>query len=430
VTAHDARASLQERLRQGKTSVPVQGLAAFRAGQTDTLAGLSVESTSTLAVHLETPLAHPLVGLNAQVFPAELLHCDPPRAWRRPVGTGPFRFDAAPDPERIRLVRHERWWAGDGRLPWLDAVELHTEHDPREALRRIGRGELDTAFFGRGQASSVVAKSATGNWQLQPAFGSLPVSVGVESASGTVSVLTVQFLARVDRPAVHPALRQALARAIDRQQLAQPAEGLVPGHRLLQPRQLGHDPALRVPELDLTAAREWLAKVPTPLPEFRLGADVRLLPVAQSVQKQWQALGVPVKVVEVAQGSAAKVLAEQSLDGLVVTVTHRTTGVEPHPYLSSLAQLALRDLHPEPSLQATVDALAVEQDRDQRAVLYGRLEQQLLADCAVLPLGFVPAEGVLVFTSQRVRDAFDDGRVAEHGGPAVAWWWLDRAPGP
>ncbi|MFC1642454.1 peptide-binding protein [Myxococcota bacterium] len=59
---------------------------------------------------------------------------------RRPVGTGPFRFQEWRSHERIVLPRNEAYW---GRKPYLEQVTVRIVQDSTVALELAQRGELD-----------------------------------------------------------------------------------------------------------------------------------------------------------------------------------------------------------------------------------------------------------------------------------------------
>ena len=71
--------------------------------------------------------------------------------WRKPVGTGAFRFDSWDEGDEIRLDANEEWWGSDvatrvgGGGPNVDSVVFRTIPDDAERLDALVSGQLSAA---------------------------------------------------------------------------------------------------------------------------------------------------------------------------------------------------------------------------------------------------------------------------------------------
>ncbi|HLH66460.1 MAG TPA: ABC transporter substrate-binding protein [Solirubrobacteraceae bacterium] len=158
------------------------------------LAGMKQLDKLTLRVPFKTPLA----TLN-QVFPCYYysivpVDFDP----KRPVGTGPFKYQSFTPGESSTFVRNENYWQSG--LPYLDQVVITDFSDETSQLDALGSGQVDAvgllsaASIGTAQSSSQVVISRGGGW--------------------------TPFTMRVDvAPFSDVRVRQALRYAIDRQQM-------------------------------------------------------------------------------------------------------------------------------------------------------------------------------------------------------------------
>ncbi len=126
---------------------PIQGAAAFNAGEAETVEGLEVIDDSTLQVTLESPTTTFLLGLTiATSWPV------PPEAVAergedfavRPVGAGPFYLKEWNKGSDLTLARNEGYV--DPQLPYLDEIHVDLAVDENSQVLRLEAGDADGVY--------------------------------------------------------------------------------------------------------------------------------------------------------------------------------------------------------------------------------------------------------------------------------------------
>jgi ABC-type transport system substrate-binding protein len=126
---------------------PIQGAAAFNAGETESLTGIEVIDDRTLQVTLESPTTTFLLGLTiATSWPV------PPEAvaergedfGNRPVGAGPFYLKEWNKGSDLTLARNEGYV--DPELPYLDEIHVDLGIDENTQVLRLESGETDGVY--------------------------------------------------------------------------------------------------------------------------------------------------------------------------------------------------------------------------------------------------------------------------------------------
>ncbi|MEO0383820.1 MAG: ABC transporter substrate-binding protein [Pseudomonadota bacterium] len=129
--------------------------------------------------------------------------------WQRPIGTGPFRFVEWRPGERIILERFEDYVADDGprdgmtgdKTPMVDRVLITVVPDSASAKAAMRAGEVDLMDISTSDADELREAGFEVLIQPTPAWGTFLIS-------------------RHSERMANPALRQAMARALDMEQLA------------------------------------------------------------------------------------------------------------------------------------------------------------------------------------------------------------------
>jgi len=117
-----------------------------------------------------------------------------------PVGTGPFRFGEWVQGDRVELVRNEEYW---GEPVALEAATFKFISDPNAAFAAMMAGDID-AF------PNFPAPETLAQFEANPQF-----SVIVGSTEGE----TILAMNNAQPPLDDPRVRQAIAHAIDRQEI-------------------------------------------------------------------------------------------------------------------------------------------------------------------------------------------------------------------
>jgi peptide/nickel transport system substrate-binding protein len=159
----------------------------------------------------------------------------------KPVGSGPFVFDAQTAQGEVRLARNERYWGG---APALDAWSYRPFESAADVQHALEAGQIDAAWLPPARLPDLVALGAAFAVHRYPA----------------PEFVLVAF--NNDRPPLDdPQVRLALSLAVDREQLLkQTLDGA--GELIGGSLPAGHwaaDPALRPPAYDPARARELLA---------------------------------------------------------------------------------------------------------------------------------------------------------------------------
>ncbi len=423
-------------VRHGALRLPVAGAAKLLAGKADELAGVTWAAPTQGAVTLELKRPSAFVDLaltHVPLVPRELAGCEDVRDLKQPVGTGPFSFSGPTETETIVLTRSPEYWRRDAEgaaLPYVRSLELHYVSDVLDAIGRLGRGELDVLRLPVRILPEVAEDAGGPRPRLKPAYESTGAALATAPAPASHGVYGLRVMLRRKGPLRARAVRRAVAAALDREALAALHPRLVrPTGRLLESRFLGYDPALAVPRFDPEAAKRLLAKAGHKggrhLDEVVVGyfpdepADRAL---AKAVREQLSAVGIRVRLAELAAASLQAAREGRSVDAWVGTVYGETRGGQPHGFLLDLADGP--DGTGGKGARRLARKLRAARDREARARLYGRLEAALLKDLPLIPLAFPDPEraGDVLLVGGRVRGFFDPttGRItAERVGAST-----------
>jgi peptide/nickel transport system substrate-binding protein len=116
--------------------------AGWRLGSVDTI---TAPDDSTVVVTLTAPTPNLLVSLGGYkglaIVPSEIV--DDGSIDTSPVGTGPFRFVSQSADGGIVLERNSDYWRSDEGLPYLDGINFVAIPDPTVKLTNLEAGEVD-----------------------------------------------------------------------------------------------------------------------------------------------------------------------------------------------------------------------------------------------------------------------------------------------
>jgi ABC-type oligopeptide transport system substrate-binding subunit len=220
----------------------IEGAPAYRDRQNDAVRGLKRINDHEFTVTLIEPHVPFLTALGmyqAAIVPQLEVENNEKKFGRAPVGSGPFRFVSWTTDDSIELDRFVDYYAGDA---YLDKI-----------LYRIYPGvQIDRAL----------SDFRTGGLEEMPVYGNIrqALSEGQDYQWFHRPSLSLQFYGiRSDHPVLkNPALRKALSKAIDRDNLIQQVYGgqLEPARSILPPGMPAHKNFEELLSYDMTAARQ------------------------------------------------------------------------------------------------------------------------------------------------------------------------------
>jgi len=165
------------------------------------LVSITVASDTEVTFHLKRPQPSLLAMLASGYSPVYPCHVPSAAMRTKPVGTGPFRFVEYRMNEVIRLERNPDYWKPG--LPYLDGIEYTISHNRSTAILAFVAGKYELTFAG----TLTIALTHDLQTQRPDAICELPPG----------SVSTNLIINRTRPPFDNPALRRAMALAIDRQ---------------------------------------------------------------------------------------------------------------------------------------------------------------------------------------------------------------------
>jgi peptide/nickel transport system substrate-binding protein len=210
VVWHDGRPFTAEDVKVGFEQVQLRFHARARAGLAPAIAGIETDGTLGVTFRLRRPhpaLLRQLDVTEAPILPAHLYAGTDPAtnpANLRPVGTGPFRFDAYRRDEQVVLLRNPDYFRPG--LPRLDRLVFRIIPDANTQVNALLAGEVDMlARVAPPDAARLRGRGVT-------------LTETRSAAGGSNCVMTLGF--NLDRAVPgNIALREALARGLDRQRM-------------------------------------------------------------------------------------------------------------------------------------------------------------------------------------------------------------------
>jgi len=279
----------------------------------DAVTGLRVLDDSTFQMELEQPFAPilPLLSIPyCYIVPAEAIARYGAEYLRHPVGAGAFRLAEWTQGQRIVLVRNRNYYERDpsgGSLPYLDSVVVTFVKDKKSEFSEYEAGRLDAIstieptlldriFDGQGRLTDLFK----GHGLHQVPSMSIEY-YGFMLDSSTTGGKGSPFVG-------NRYLRRALNYAVDREAIARyvlRGQGVAAVHGPIPPGTPGFS-GVKGYAFDRELARKLLDSAGFPngrgLSELTLqiSEGARNLAVGQAVQEQLKAIGVAVRIVQVA----------------------------------------------------------------------------------------------------------------------------------
>jgi peptide/nickel transport system substrate-binding protein len=358
-TAADAKATLDRVLDPKTGSVVASNLANVSAVRAD--------GDHTLVIELARPDAA-LLNVLASTGTSMLDEKDiaSGAVGREVNGTGPFRWGSWQQGEKVTLQANQDYW---GEAPQLDTVEMRVIPDESSILSGMRAGSFDMGIV---TDPSVANQVDTDEMQLisQP----------------TLSYHVLQLNARRG-PLTKLPVRQAIACAIDREQVVQTAyfgQGQVTGPITSPGYDFGATTGLPCDPPDLDAARKLLADAGyadglTLQTIVMVGEYATATNIAQSVQAQLKRIGVDLALQQQQTNVYVDNWLNANYDAAVAL-----NGGDTDPYLmygryfTDNASLAKPAGLSDPKLNQLLQQANATTDEARRQQLFGQLQQQLL----------------------------------------------------
>ncbi len=373
---------------------PLVGMDAFLAGDTMHPAGLRVIDDHVVEVVFERPAPTFLHGLRWPEWSMMAAEVIDQRGSGdlgfHVVGTGPFRLDSAHEAQ-ARLLEHDRAWQRDGagrRLPYLDAIEVHTFRNADQVSAALKEGRVDLVYRTPSatldDAFDVEADPPT----PRPGWEDFQVAGYLDEAHRRLRLLVLDHTS--SHPYVHDErIRRAIARAVRRTDLTEPP--FLPTDSPLVDGMLGYEPRL-IDDGAHGEARRLLEEAGYPggrdLPPLSFCAAEGADGLADRIGRQLADVGIAVDHSRVSFDTWRQFLMEGGCDLVIAIYDDTVVDDDPTDLLLGLgAKARLAERRSE--ARELADQLRATSDRSSRKELIRPLAQLLVDD------------GMLVFLAHR-----------------------------
>ncbi len=360
-----------------------------KVGLQNLLDGIDAPDPSTVVMRLKQPYAPLLQRLgftDAPILPQHVYEgtdVQTTPANQRPIGTGPFKLAEYHKGDSVRLVRNERYFKAG--LPYLDELDFKIVPQAQTATIALERGEVDYL--------TSVAEPDVAHLRALPG-----VSVATTSAiaSGAVNCQWLLLLNVTRSPLDKPEARQALADAIDRQQILDEVlfgQGKVATSPISSALAWAHDPNVAQYPHDLARANELdQAGLPRGADGVRFTLDFPHGPgprFADVIAQDLSPVGIRINA-QTLDGNAANeaIFVKHEADlGLWGSCNGADPDIGvPRPYVSTnvMPIVGANIGYANPRVDELFTQAAATSDRDQRASLYREVQDILVKDLPVL----------------------------------------------
>ncbi len=390
----------------------VEGYQDVRAGRSRVLSGVRAVSRDVLRVTLVHPFHEVASVFGHRVtapVPAELAEADPERFRVHPVSTGPYRvLEPWQEGQGLVLERFDDYYAANGAFPdggagHADLLDFRIHEELEDAYQAWHRGELDVV-------------------KVPPARIPEALELGERFRRTPCALMQYIGFPTDVAPFDDPAVRRAVAMAVDRQAIIDTAfSGTRPlARRILPPALAGQDDAdLTDVRYDPEAARALLADrgVGPVTTEFAynagLGHDQWVASAVAQLNENlgWQITPRPMVWPEFLRWLGRA----DTLFRMTWAIDYPSADNFLYPLFHS-ASIGDDNFtrYREPEIDRLIDTARATADRAERQALYARAEARACADLPLLPLWFGVQYHLVAL------DSFDvDGPVVDLFGEPV-----------
>ncbi|MDQ2848110.1 MAG: peptide ABC transporter substrate-binding protein [Actinomycetota bacterium] len=338
-------------------------------------------------------------------------------------GTGPFKFSSIKGGSAVVLSQNSRYFCG---VPALQNYVFQSTSNFTSSLQLLESGQLDVA-----QISSSDVKAAK--------------SAGLQTFNyNTLFSTNLLFNLSSGRATSDTLLRQALMDALDIPAIAKGAgggisptdAGTVVTPSLIAPKSFafGADPSLGGQQ-NLPAAVKLLQQAgytksgnqlvkdgkPVRLELWTIQGNPTRERAAAIIQQQWKLLGVQVDInTEDASAFEARYQTSKNYDVAIIGLLHSLDPDDLSQYYSGSGALNYSH-YDNPSVDALLAQGVSTPDVPARNAIYGKAEQQIIADQPMPTLWF---NGNVRAVSARVHNVVPNGIALDVNRWNGAWWWI------
>ena len=357
--------------------LPIHGAAAFAAGQSATVAGLSAPDDSTVVITLDQPLAifPKLLAMPvASVLPANA----PANVSDHPIGTGPWKLVAWKHDDYLLFARNDAYWGG---APKADSLEARIIAEPSTAVAEFQSGNVDVAE---------IPPDAVQEWEADSAKKRL--------LADAPSLQLVYVAINTTRgPLKDRRVRQALNEAVDTktilQQLVHGRGHLAAG--VIPPSLGGADTARAHYPFAPDSAKALLAAAGYPHGidlELWTGTTPIMIRVAEAIQAYLNAVGIRTKIVQrdaaSAREAARKGQADLFLKDWYADYPDAENFLDPLLGGANTGVGGNVSFYRNPAFDAVMASARTEPSEAKRNALYQRADSLSYADAPMIPLYF------------------------------------------
>jgi ABC-type transport system substrate-binding protein len=353
------------------------------------IAAIEAPDPATVIFHLKEPYASFLFSISRPAVGVVPASADAAEFTRHPVGTGPFRFVSQKQDDEVVLERNPDYFGG---APALVRVRFRIVPDAVVRALELRKGSADL------EISSLSP-------DLIPTLVRQPALALTERPGTNLNYLGFNVQ---DALLAHQEVRQALAYATDRASLvryllhgqARVATGVIP------PTHWAYEPNVTQYARDIPRAEKLLDSAGFPRQQngvrfhltLKTSTEEQARLIGAALQEQWRGAGVDLEV----RPLELATLLSDSIKGTFQINLLRWVGANNDPDFLEFAfsskrvppDGANRGRYRNPRLDALVDQIRTEMDREKRKALCGEAQKILADDLPYLPLWFVNATSV------------------------------------
>lgn len=394
ITSTDVKYTLERIARKGSASpaaAQLDSVSGFRAfnvdGKADGLAGVTTPSPDVVHIDLDQPLAslpailaHPAFG----IVPREAVDAESPAFSVQPTGSGPFVLRSRRS-DLLHLVP-----APGVTTASVQSLDISLEDDPAAAYDDFVAGRLDWTAVPPDRVEQAAEQRPSGG--SRPYLGEVFYGINLKNPKFADARFREAILRAIDREAIVRVAYGPSARAIS---------GIVPeGVPGSQPNACGekctHDPA-RASAL----VKEVFGEKPVPEVQIDFDDDVTQRSVAQAMQANLQAAGIPAALRPHAYAEYLNFVRANGPQELF-RLGWIGAAATPDAFLAPLFLSGLRDNLTglaSPQVDQLLKAGRAEADEAKRTAAYQQAEKAILDQVPIIPLAQLAFQSV---TSPRV----------------------------
>jgi oligopeptide transport system substrate-binding protein len=367
----------------------IVGAQAVSGGHAAHAAGIQVLNARTLRIHLIHPSGSFLAKLAnpaGYIVPSWRIAEDPKHWDEHAIGTGPFKVERWAHNSALLLVPNPYYY---GDKLHLDGIYMPFIPEPLAAYKRYRAGAIDLMGTVHFPTDVLYDVRGRGDFHRSPRLE------------------TVYLMPNTRIPPLNDTrVRQAFARAIDREALARDVYGgfAHPTTGMLPPGLPGYNPVLPNSGYSPTTARRLLAEAGFPggrgLPtlSYPVDQDAQSLVLATELARQWQhVLGVHVQLTQYTHSSYLNLL--NSLNFQIAVIDWTADYPDPENFLSQLLHSGSPNNNggwSNPLFDQLTDrANRMRPGDPRRLTLYHRAEEIAMAQAGAIPL-VNPTAGILL----------------------------------